>query len=181
MAHEEISFGLWKSQNANGRVLKPDSEFLKKKAYASSDWEKRIAKLPVEVRQSNPQPFPPREIVIGISVNDVSKAYPLHEINHNRMILDNVGRIPILITVGSDNLTVRAFDRTIDAKILDFYKTETADLFIDNSGSKWNFDGLAISGPLSGKRLQKLPILKDFWFDWLNYHPKTSFYASRPL
>jgi hypothetical protein len=180
MAHEEISFGLWKDQNPNGRILKPDPEFLKKKVYASSDWEKRIAKLPVQVRQSNPQPFPAREIIIGINLNDASKAYPLSEINQNRLILDHVGSTPTLIALGSDGLTVRAFDRRVDEKILDFFvKAKKPNQFVDsNTGSQWNFDGEAISGPLAGKKLQKLVILKDFWFDWLNYHPNTASYNS---
>jgi hypothetical protein len=178
MTHEEISYGLWKQQYANGRVLKPDSEFLKKKVYASSDWEKRIAKLPVDVRQWNPQLFPPREIVIGLNLNGSSKAYPLREINQNRMILDKVGQTPILIAVGSDEFTIRAFDRTVDGKILDFYvKTENPNLFVDmNTGTHWDFDGSAVSGALTGKKLQKLTILKDFWFDWTNYHPNTQIY-----
>jgi len=175
MAHEEISFGLWKNQNSNGRVLKPDSEFLKKKNYASSDWEKRIAKLPVDVHQWNPQLFPPRELIIGVVLNGESKAYPFFELKENRMILDTLGKVPILIAVGTDGLTVRAYETTVEGKRLDFFKTD-ADLFIDNSGTKWNFDGSAISGPLSGKRLQRIPILKDFWFDWLNYHPNTQIY-----
>lgn len=42
--------------------------------------------------------------------------------------------------------------------------------------SEWNFQGCAVSGPAQGKCLDRVPALKDFWFDWRNYHPETTIY-----
>jgi Protein of unknown function (DUF3179) len=48
-------------------------------------------------------------------------------------------------------------------------------VLIDSStASEWNFQGCAISGPERGKCLNRVPALKDYWFDWRNYHPQTS-------
>jgi hypothetical protein len=44
------------------------------------------------------------------------------------------------------------------------------------TASEWNFQGCAVSGPLQGKCLDRVPALKDYWFDWRNYHPSTSIY-----
>jgi hypothetical protein len=44
------------------------------------------------------------------------------------------------------------------------------------TASQWNFQGCAISGPAQGKCLERIPILKDYWFDWRNYHPDTTIY-----
>ncbi len=44
------------------------------------------------------------------------------------------------------------------------------------TASEWNFQGCAISGPSQGKCLKQIPALKDFWFDWRNYHPDTGVY-----
>jgi Protein of unknown function (DUF3179) len=44
------------------------------------------------------------------------------------------------------------------------------------TASEWNFQGCAISGPSQGKCLDRVPALKDYWFDWRNYHPDTSIY-----
>ena len=44
------------------------------------------------------------------------------------------------------------------------------------TASEWNFQGCAISGPSQGKCLDRVPALKDFWFDWRNYHPETTIY-----
>jgi hypothetical protein len=44
------------------------------------------------------------------------------------------------------------------------------------TASEWNFQGCAISGPSLGKCLDRVPALKDYWFDWRNYHPDTTIY-----
>ena len=46
------------------------------------------------------------------------------------------------------------------------------------TGSEWNFQGCAISGKAKGACLEPVPMLKDYWFDWRNYNPKT--YGLRP-
>jgi hypothetical protein len=44
------------------------------------------------------------------------------------------------------------------------------------TASEWNFQGCAISGPSLGKCLDRVPALKDYWFDWRNYHHDTTIY-----
>ena len=44
------------------------------------------------------------------------------------------------------------------------------------TASEWNFQGCAVSGPSQGKCLDRFPALKDYWFDWRNYHPDTTIY-----
>ena len=44
------------------------------------------------------------------------------------------------------------------------------------TASEWNFQGCAVSGPSRGKCLDRVPVLKDYWFDWRNYHPDTTIY-----
>jgi hypothetical protein len=44
------------------------------------------------------------------------------------------------------------------------------------TASEWNFQGCAVSGPAVGKCLDRVPALKDYWFDWRNYHPQTTVY-----
>jgi hypothetical protein len=49
-------------------------------------------------------------------------------------------------------------------------------LLDSTTGSEWNFQGCAISGPAIGKCLDRVPALKDYWFDWRNYHADTTVY-----
>jgi Protein of unknown function (DUF3179) len=45
-----------------------------------------------------------------------------------------------------------------------------------STASEWNFQGCAVSGPAQGKCLERISALKDYWFDWRNYHPNTTIY-----
>jgi len=48
---------------------------------------------------------------------------------------------------------------------------------LDNTtASEWNFQGCATSGAAQGKCLDRVYALKDYWFDWRNYHPGTTIY-----
>jgi hypothetical protein len=49
-------------------------------------------------------------------------------------------------------------------------------LFDTATASQWSFQGCAVSGPSQGKCLDRVPALKDYWFDWRNYHPGTTIY-----
>ena len=67
----------------------------------------------------------------------------------------------------------------IDGKDAEFFlKGDTKDwVLLDTAtASEWNFQGCATAGPASGKCLDRVPALKDYWFDWRNYHPDTTFY-----
>ena len=38
------------------------------------------------------------------------------------------------------------------------------------TGSIWNLDGVAISGPFEGERLRKIPTFTAFWFAWAAFN-----------
>jgi len=63
---------------------------------------------------------------------------------------------------GDDKKSVRAFERLVDGRKLEFFSKQgsTSFLLVDaETGSGWDFTGKAISGPLSGKQLKKVPLL----------------------
>ena len=47
------------------------------------------------------------------------------------------------------------------------------------TGSEWNFQGCAVSGKAKGVCLEPIPMLKDYWFDWRNYNPKTTIWEKK--
>jgi hypothetical protein len=172
--HDELSFGLWKRETPDGRVLKPDENTLTAGRYATSDWEERMSKTPV-VTQPADKRLAARETIVGVSLNGKAKAYPLASVRQFSPVVDTVGGVPILIVVGEDRKSVRAFERTVDGKELQFFAKagEAAGLLDSATGSGWNFKGQAVNGALAGKQLRKIPVINDYWFDWMIYHPGT--------
>ena len=77
--------------------------------------------------------------------------------------------------------SVRAFERTIDGRRMEFFqKTDGFQLLDAETSSTWNFEGKATSGPLAGRELKKVFVLEDYWFDWRIYHPDTAVYDIGP-
>ena len=172
--HEELSFDLWRRERPEGRILRPGADPVWKKF--SEDWETSTAKLPVVTPAKPDSPLPPRELVIGVTVNGTAKAYPFAAIEKQSPIIDVVGAVPLVLVLGDDRRSVRAFDRRVDGRRLELVvKTDVSPLrLVDlETGSEWDFAGEAVSGPLAGKRLAPIFVLKDYWFDWLTYNPET--------
>jgi hypothetical protein len=171
---DELSFGLWKKESPVGQVLAPVAR--DQKNY-DSKWEAEVLKFPVPVN------FPQagvksRDVVVGLVVDGEARAYPVEAIVKQSPIQDRLGGKPILIVAGTDGKSVRAFlSRMGEDDIELFRKADSKDFaLVDSESGEWNFQGCAVSGPHAGKCLTALPAIKDYWFDWRNYHADTSVY-----
>ena len=181
---DELSFGEWRSEAPGGKVLAPVAKYVKE---YDSNWEPDVAKLPVVISFPGTE-LKSRDVVIGLTVGDAARAYPWDAFAKQAPVMDRVGGIPILLALGPDGKSFRVFVSRIDGQDTDFYlqtnapadagievKKEWA-LLDSATGSQWNFQGCAVSGPALGKCLEREPALKDYWFDWRNYHHDTSVY-----
>ena len=183
--HDEVSFAIWKGEQPNGRVLKPDEKIVAKDEYEKPDWEARYEKLRVVEGTDVDKRLPPRTLVMGIALNGKSVAYPLPALQKQSPIIDMAGAVPVVVALGEDNRSVRAFERTVDGRTLEFFqkkddKNPQFQLIDAETGSTWNFEGKATSGPLAGRQLKKVFVLEDYWFDWRIYHPDTAIYQLGP-
>ena len=179
VSQDEISFAVWKGEHPRGRVLRRDPGVLAAQHYAPADWEVRTARLPVATHMHD-QRLDPRELVVGVTVDGVSKAYRMSDVQGQNPIIDTVGTAPVMLAVAGDGQSVRAFRRVIDGQPVElFARAGSAPLtFIDGAtGSDWDFTGHAIRGPLAGRQLTKVEILRDYWFDWRTYHPDTAVFS----
>jgi hypothetical protein len=189
--HDEISFAIWKQEHQQGRVLRPDERILAAQEYAPANWEQRMEKAPVVAGADKDHRLEPRALVIGVTLGSRSIAYPLSALQKQSPIMDFIGDLPVVVAVGVDARSVRAFDRTIDGRRLEFFKTRadmkgieagkaaTAagfQLLDAETGSTWNFEGKATAGSLAGRQLKRIAVLEDYWFDWRIYHPDTAVY-----
>ncbi len=171
---DELLFATWKQEAPNGQVLAPVAKDSKE---YESDWEPQVAKLPVVISFPG-TPLQSRDVVVGMEMGGASRAYPLDSIMSEAAVQDRLGGMPILLVLGPDGKSVRAFiSRARGSDIELFRNTSGAWALTDSSSaSQWNFQGCAISGPMQGECLQELSALKDYWFDWRNYHADTTVY-----
>ncbi len=171
---DELTFALWKQESPAGTILAPDPKFLG--MYAGPDWESRMQKAPTVVTFAVPE-LPLRELVVGIELNGTAKAYPVTTLQSETLTQDRLAGTPLLLAIGPDDKSIRAFVRRIpgDDHEANFYRMSGQQWVMMDSAtsSLWDFRGCAFSGPAQGKCLPPVSILKDYWFDWRQYHPDT--------
>jgi Protein of unknown function (DUF3179) len=185
---DELTFALWRSEQPNGFVLKPVSKFSKQ--YEDKDWDVKMAKART-VLDFPGSGLKPRELLLGLRSGGASRAYPVNVVLAEKLVLDRVGAVPLLVVVGEDGKSIRAFEARWPGATPDFYRnsgpsvdpkamgvkdTEPPLMTDSITGSGWSFQGCAISGSMKGTCLKPVAMLKDYWFDWRNYNPKTTVY-----
>jgi hypothetical protein len=175
VAMDEVSFAVWKKENPNGRVLRPDGNA----AHAeSADWEQQVGRMRVTTSAVLDSRLEPRTLVVGAVVGEQAKAYPFDAIEKQSPILDILGDKNIVLFLADDGESVRGFDREVDGRMLEFFVRPGSRKIVDaETGSTWDFSGRSVSGELAGKQLAKIWTIKDYWFDWKTYHADTQLYA----
>lgn len=181
---DEFTFGLWRKLAPGGTVLLPVQRYLRD--YETKNWDIRMAKART-VLDFPGTPLKSRDLVLGLELSGKSRAYLVSRVLHETLVEDRVGGEPVLLLVGPDQKSIRVFRARQNAgeATPEFYRkvsTEKspasavkAPLFLDSqTGSEWNFDGCAVNGKFVGRCLTLVPAVKDYWFDWRNYHPDTS-------
>jgi len=179
---DELSFALWRGSARSGTVLKPVSAFAKE--YATKDWDTRMKRVKTVLDFPN-SGLQSRDLVLGVEAFGVSRAYLVAQLVRDQLTEDRLNGEPVLIVLGPDQKSLRVFQVRVQAGQLpsDYYRytagtgnaTMRTPLFVDSTtGSNWNFDGCAVSGPAQGECLPLIQSTKDYWFDWRNYHPQTT-------
>ena len=180
---DELTFGQWRTESPSGQVLAPVAKYTKE---YDSNWEPDVAKLPVVISFPGTE-LKSHDVVIGLTIDGAARAYPWETFAKQSPVLDRVNGTPLLLVLGPDGKSFRVFLRRIDGHDAEFFlqANSSADPAAENkewtlldttTGSQWNFQGCATSGPAQGKCLARIPALKDYWFDWRNYHSDTMVY-----
>jgi len=174
---DELTFDTWKREQPQGRVLRPDEQIAASGKYAPADWEERMLRVPVATQISAPV-LDKRELVAGINLNGAAAAYPIAALKKQNPIIDTLGGTTLIVVMSEDGQSVRAFERKVEGMDREFFlKPSSSPLrLIDEQGTEWDFTGTALNGNLAGKQLTRIPVLKDYWFDWKTYNPQTSVY-----
>ena len=170
-----ISWADWKTLHPDTLVLTTETGHIRSYGvdpYGDYYTDPRII-FPVEHEDDR---MHPKEIILGFYEEEVYKAYKQEDVESAIVINDKINtQSMMLVSLFSGDS--RAFDRTVDGKVLTFDFVD--DVIIDlESKSKWNYDGVAISGSMEGIQLVRLPFNPGFWFEWVAFHPDTEVYES---
>jgi hypothetical protein len=179
---DELTFAAWKAEAPQGTVLAADPHYASE--YETKNWDVKMRRTPTVIQFAE-QGMQARDLIFGIRAPDASRAFIYNRVIQEKLVKDRVGAEPVILVVGADGQSVRAFRDTAPGlppgteEAADFYRLNSAQLggalMLDAStGSQWNFSGCAISGKEKGACLEPVALLKDYWFDWREYNPGTT-------
>jgi len=119
------------------------------------------------------------DTVVGVEMNGEIKAYPLFILVWHEIVNDRIGDVPVSVTYCPLCYTSQVFERVIDGQEVEFGtsgKLYNSNLLMYDrlTESYWSQAlGLAVTGELSGHRLNLIPFDVITWGDWKVLHPDT--------
>ena len=118
------------------------------------------------------------KLVIGVALRGEARAYPIEVIGYHHQVKDTVGGQPVLVTYCTVCRTGRVYNPFIKGHYASFRLVGMDHfnaMFEDEDTKSWwqQATGLAITGPLRGKRLVEIPSAQMRLGDWMVLHPNS--------
>jgi len=183
------SLQFWQKLHPETLVLNGDFDLLDEFDYVSRPnpyrnyWRNREIDFPVAFQEpEGAARLEPKERVLGVMGSGDPLAIPLGDeifVHH-----DTVGDTPLVVFYQSRTAFCLESRLPDTGEELRFERADGAwrgvPLYRDDrpEPSLWTPEGVAISGPLRGRRLAWVPSMSAFWFAWYAMYPETRFVVS---
>ena len=162
------TWGEWKAAHADTLVLqKPPLDSTPFASYYESD--ERMGRG----RENPDDRLPGKTLVVGVAAGGTFSAVRLEDLRERGVISDFVGEVPVawVALVGQGAAAYRADVGGIPVNL----SLQDGHLVDIKTGSRCDANsGACETGPLAGKRLERLPAMRAYWFTWASFHPETS-------
>lgn len=121
---------------------------------------------------------PSNDLVIGVTIDGESKAYPMEIIGYHHQVRDEIAGKPVMVTYCTVCRTGRVYSPVVDGQPetfrlvgMDHFNA----MFEDSRTKSWwrQVNGEAIVGELKGKQLQEIPSQQMTLAAWIALHPET--------
>ncbi len=116
------------------------------------------------------------DFVVGVTKGEAARAWSFDELIYQPAVNDKLTDEPILVTFHAGSRTASVFQRRIGDQTLHF-EYEGGKLTDNETGSIWSLaEGQAITGPLRGKSLVRLPSVVTYHENWAAFYPASTFF-----
>lgn len=116
--------------------------------------------------------LPAKAPVAGITLAGESRAYPESELAPDRLVNDVVGGVPVAIVYDPEADRVQAYRRELDGE--PFSLRFNGERLVSSDGDcSWDLSGKSVAG---STRLETIPVRRQWWFAWAEFHPDTEIY-----
>jgi hypothetical protein len=122
---------------------------------------------------------PPPVPVIGVALEGVAHAYPVHLLERHQVVNDELGGVPLVVSYDPLTGVPMAQRRSVAGRVLSFgvsgllYNAQFL-LYDRETESLWaQYEGLAVAGPLAGQKLARVEVRQERLGVWVQRHPQT--------
>jgi hypothetical protein len=117
--------------------------------------------------------------IIGLTVGDASRAFPLDALARTLVANEELGGQPIVVVHQTKSDTTTAFVAKVEGRRLTVTATraDATALTDRETQSTWSPYGECTAGRLKGAQLESLIMEPEYWFAWSEFHPTTSIYS----
>ena len=121
-----------------------------------------------------------KEVVLGLTVGDASKAYPVAALQSVRVVNDVLGDTALVVIGSSISAAARAYERG-ERRFAPAGDgpagAEAPAALVDSDGVVWEVtEDYLVSSADSTRRMPRLPSHTSFWFGWYQFHPDTEIF-----
>lgn len=170
LSTQHLTLQEWAALYPNTLVMQPDTTF-NKQYDGMKNYDKGNGKNKLTRRDS--LSWRDKSWVVGIVQNRSAKAYDWNGLLQTKVVNDVVGGNPVVLAVSTDSASFYAWNRQVDGQLLTFARLADGSLQDRETASVWNKQGLCLSGPNQGKKLQPIQAYQEFWHSWQTFHPST--------
>ena len=176
-AQPKIRWKDWKVKYPNSQVLTLDGfQDFDEDVYADYHMGGMTGLFAPEHRNDS---LPPKALVLAIRIGEHTRAYPLDIFKQTKIVTDTVAGTELVVYRDPESEASAIYDRVVDGQTLAFKPGKTWTTLEDTTtGSTWSMiTGKAVSGPLQGKPLRRIPHYQIYWFGLVDFYPQTTLYT----
>lgn len=181
------TWGEWKAEHHDTTVLDIDTNVYQASRYFPEDnpnatyfdyFNSPDTMFPVWIRDDR---LETKDIVLGLKIDDMAKAYPVHALQMERVVNDALGDTSVVVLASEISPASKVYERG-DRQFSrgdDDTSTGVPMTVVDESGAVWYATEDALVNAFdSSQTLPRIPTHMSFWFGWYAFYPDTLLYES---
>ncbi len=181
------TWGEWKDEHPDTTVLNLDTGVYQASRYFPEDnpnatyfdyFNSPDTMFPVWLRDDR---LEAKDIVLGLKIDDMAKAYPVRDLQMERVVNDALGDVNVVVLASEISPASKVYERAERefSRVDGDNATGVPMTIVDESGAVWNVtEDALVNASDPSQTLRRIPTHMSFWFGWYAFYPDTLLYES---
>lgn len=163
LASRQVTLAQWLALHPSSRIMQADPEL---ESRYSSSYAFEDGTSTSRLTGSDTTSWAEKSWVVGVTLGGESRAYDWNRLRRERVINDELGGVPLVLVLASDDKSYFAFRRTAADQVLALRNDSLV-----AGPEAWSLRGDGATGSL-----EPIQASQEFWHSWRTFQPATSRY-----